>query len=89
MATALFKAYSSLGGEVNYCYRTFLELDGCQDVVSWTAIIAAFAEWDPEEALLLFPQFLQEYLASDHHMFSIVLKACVGLATEQHASIVQ
>ena len=89
MATALFKAYSSLGGEVNYCYRTFLELDGCQDVVSWTGIIAVFAEWDPEEALLLFLQFLQEYLASDRHMFSIVLKACVGLATEQHASIVQ
>ncbi|RVW12742.1 Pentatricopeptide repeat-containing protein [Vitis vinifera] len=52
-------------------------------------IIAVFAEWDPEEALLLFLQFLQEYLASDRHMFSIVLKACVGLATEQHASIVQ
>ena len=83
------KAYSSLGGEVNYCYRIFLELDGRQDVVSWTGIIAAFAERDPEEALLLFPQLLQECLASDCHMFSIVLKACVGLATEQHASIVQ
>ena len=66
-----------------------MELDGRQDVVSWTGIIAAFAERDPEEALLLFPQLLQECLASDCHMFSIVLKACVGLATEQHASIVQ
>ena len=89
MATALFKAYSSLGGEVNYCYRTFLELDGRQDVVSWTGIIAAFAEQDPEEALLLFQQFLRECLAPNCHMFSIVLKTCAGLATERHALTVQ
>ncbi|RVW60139.1 Pentatricopeptide repeat-containing protein [Vitis vinifera] len=50
VATALVKAYSRLGGEVSDCYRIFLELDGHQDVVSWTAIIAVFAERDPEEA---------------------------------------
>ncbi|WJZ91243.1 hypothetical protein VitviT2T_010335 [Vitis vinifera] len=89
VATALVKAYSRLGGEVSDCYRIFLELDGHQDVVSWTAIIAVFAEWDPEEALLLFRQFLRQCLAPDHHMFSIVLKTYAGLATEQHALTVQ
>ncbi|XP_034676275.1 pentatricopeptide repeat-containing protein At1g71420-like [Vitis riparia] len=89
VATALVKAYSSLGGEVSDCYRIFLELDGRQDVVSWTGIIAAFAERDPKEALLLFRQFLRECLAPDRHMFSIVLKACAGLATERHALTVQ
>ena len=89
VATALVKAYSRLGGEVSDCYRIFLELDGHQDVVSWTAIIAVFAERDPEEALLLFRQFLRQCLAPDHHMFSIVLKTYAGLATERHALTVQ
>ncbi|KAJ9676331.1 hypothetical protein PVL29_025047 [Vitis rotundifolia] len=88
VATGLVKAYSSLGGEVSDCYRIFLELDGRQDVVSWTGIIAVFAEWGPEEAFL-FQQFLRECLAPDRHMFSIVLKACAGLATERHALTVQ
>ncbi|RVW60081.1 Pentatricopeptide repeat-containing protein [Vitis vinifera] len=82
-------AYSSLGGEVSDCYRIFLELDGRQDVVSWTGIIAAFAERDPKKALVIFRQFLRECLAPDRHMFSIVLKACAGLATERHALTVQ
>ena len=89
VATALVKAYSSLGGEVSDCYKIFLELDGRQDVISWTGIIAAYAERDPEEAILLFRQFLRECLAPDRHMFSIVLKACAGLATERHALAVQ
>ena len=89
VATALVKAYSSLGGEVSDCYRIFLELDGRQDVVSWTGIIAAFAERDPKKALVIFRQFLRECLAPDRHMFSIVLKACAGLATERHALTVQ
>ena len=89
VATAMVKAYSSLGGEVSDCYKIFLELDGRQDVISWTGIIAAYAERDPEEAILLFRQFLRECLAPDRHMFSIVLKACAGLATEWHALAVQ
>nr|CAN66904.1 hypothetical protein VITISV_025136 [Vitis vinifera] len=89
VATALVKAYSSLGGEVSDCYRIFLELDGRQDVVSWTGIIAAFAERDPKKALVIFRQFLRECLAPDRHMLSIVLKACAGLATERHALTVQ
>ncbi|KAM7508162.1 hypothetical protein LguiA_018615 [Lonicera macranthoides] len=88
VATALTKAYSNLGGEVADCYNLFMETSGHRDVMSWTGIITAFAEQDPEEALFLFCQLQQEGLTPDRYTFSIVLKACAGLVTERHASAV-
>ncbi|KAK9271107.1 hypothetical protein L1049_026696 [Liquidambar formosana] len=85
VATALVKTYSNLGGDIGDCYRLFLETSGCWDVVSWTGIITAFSERNPEEALLLFCWLRREELAPDKYTFSIVIKACAGLATERHA----
>ncbi|KAF6162683.1 hypothetical protein GIB67_022342 [Kingdonia uniflora] len=49
----------------------------------------AFAEREPEEALLLFSKFSRECLDDpDHYIFSSVIKACTGLATERHCSTV-
>ncbi|KAJ0020782.1 hypothetical protein Pint_31597 [Pistacia integerrima] len=88
VATALVKAYSDLGGDVSECYRLFLERRYCWDIVSWTGIITALAECEPEEALFLFRQLRREGLTPDWCTFSIALKACAGLMTEQHASTV-
>ncbi|KAF6147399.1 hypothetical protein GIB67_016756, partial [Kingdonia uniflora] len=89
VVTALVKVYSDLGGDVHECYKLFLETSGSQDVVSWTGIIAAFAERESEEALLLFSKFSRECLDDpDRYIFSSVIKACAGLATERHCSTV-
>lgn len=85
VTTTLIKSYSDLGGGIASCYRLFMETNSCRDIVSWTAIIVAFAERDPEEALFLFRQLLREDLAPDWYTFSIVLKACAGLVSERHA----
>eukprot|EP00257_Ricinus_communis_P019649 XP_015578697.1 pentatricopeptide repeat-containing protein At1g71420 [Ricinus communis] len=85
VATALVKAYSDLGGEVTDCYKLFLETGCYKDIVSWTGIITALAERQPEEALFLFRQLHREDLAPDWYTFSIVLKACAGLGTERQA----
>ncbi|KAK2660382.1 hypothetical protein Ddye_006915 [Dipteronia dyeriana] len=85
VATALVKAYSDLGGDTADCYRLFLETSCCKDIVSWTGIITAFAEREPEEALFLFRQLRRENLALDWCTYSIVLKACAGLMTGRQA----
>ncbi|KAF6139048.1 hypothetical protein GIB67_010774, partial [Kingdonia uniflora] len=89
VVTALVKVYLDLKGDVHECYKLFLETSGSQDVVSWTGIITAFAEREPEEALLLFSKFSQECLDDpDRYIFSSVIKAYAGLATERHCSTV-
>ncbi|GMP79023.1 hypothetical protein CsSME_00034729 [Camellia sinensis var. sinensis] len=85
VATAIVKAYSDLGGAVDDCYNIFLETSGSRDIVSWTGIIATFAERDPERGFFLFCQLLQEGLAADSYAFSAVLKACAGLVTQRSA----
>lgn len=86
--SALVKAYSDLGGDIDDCYKLFLETGNSRDVVLWTGMITAFAECEPEEALFLFRQLQREGMAPDWCTFSIVLKACAGLVTERHASAV-
>ncbi|KAF6136585.1 hypothetical protein GIB67_016041 [Kingdonia uniflora] len=89
VVTALVKVYSDLGGDVHECYKLFLETSGSQDVVPWTVIITTFAERESEEALLLFSKFSRECLDDlDRYIFSSVIKACAGLATERHFSTV-
>ncbi|KAF8412008.1 hypothetical protein HHK36_004567 [Tetracentron sinense] len=84
VVTALVKAYSELGGEIRDCYSLFSETGGHRDVVSWTGIITTCAERDPEDALLLFCQLRREGFDPDRYTFSIVIKACAGLATERN-----
>ncbi|KAL6977688.1 hypothetical protein U1Q18_026478 [Sarracenia purpurea var. burkii] len=81
VATAIVKAYSNLGGHVADCSNVFMETSGDRDIISWTGIMATYAERHPEEALSLFRQLRQEGLAPDSYTFSIVLKACAGLVT--------
>ncbi|XP_044467551.1 pentatricopeptide repeat-containing protein At1g71420 isoform X2 [Mangifera indica] len=88
VTTALVKAYSGLGGDIAECYRLFLERRCSWDIVSWTGIITAVAESEPEEALFLFCQLCREGLTPDCLTFSIVLKACAGLLTDRHAMTV-
>ncbi|OVA07443.1 Pentatricopeptide repeat [Macleaya cordata] len=88
VATALVKAYSKLGGVITDCYKLFSEINGSQDIVSWTGIITIFAERDPEEALFLFCEFRRECLDPDRYTFSSVIKACAGFATERHCSAI-
>ncbi|KAL3502569.1 hypothetical protein ACH5RR_037018 [Cinchona calisaya] len=85
VVTALLNTYSSLGGEVGDCYKLFLDTNGCRDVVLWTGIITAFADRNPEEALLLFNLLRRQGLTPDCYAFSIVLKACGGLVNDKHA----
>jgi len=94
VATALVKAYSNLGGNVADYYNIFLETSGSRDIVSWTDMIATFAERDPQKALFLFHQLRQDGLAPDSCAFSSVLKACAGLmswlsALALHSQIVK
>ncbi|XP_065882145.1 pentatricopeptide repeat-containing protein At1g71420 [Euphorbia lathyris] len=84
VATALVKAYSNFG-EVTDCYKLFSEMGCSRDIVSWTGMITAFAETQPEEALFLFRLLNREDLAPDLYTFSIVFKACAGIGTERHA----
>ncbi|KAJ6360551.1 hypothetical protein OIU77_004546 [Salix suchowensis] len=69
---------------VSDCYRLFMETSS-RDLVSWTGIITAFADREPESAVFLFRQMYREGLVPDWCTFSIVLKACAGLVTERHA----
>lgn len=89
ITTALVKSYFDIGGDIDNCYRVFMETSTShRDIVSWTSIITALAERDPEEALFLFCQLRREYLIPDWYTFSIALKACAGLVTERHAMAV-
>lgn len=85
VATALVKVYSEILGEFTDCYKLFMEMSHCRDIVAWTGIITAFAVYDPERAILLFGQLRHEKLSPDWYTFSSVLKACAGLVTARHA----
>ncbi|KAI3996597.1 hypothetical protein MKX01_009429, partial [Papaver californicum] len=88
VVTALVKAYSQLGAGIDDCYKLFSEINGNQDIVSWTGIITTVADRDPKEALLLFCQLRRECLDLDRHTYSIVIKACAGFASAQHCSAI-
>lgn len=89
ITTALVKSYFDIGGDIDNCYRVFMETSTShRDIVSWTSIITALAERDPEQALFLFCQLRREDLIPDWYTFSIALKACAGLVTERHAMAV-
>ncbi|WZZ06691.1 hypothetical protein YC2023_092612 [Brassica napus] len=85
VATALVKVYSEVLGEFSDCYKLFMEMSHCRDIVAWTGIITAFAVYDPEMAIHLFGQLRQEKLSPDWYTFSSVLKACAGLVTARQA----
>lgn len=85
VATALVKLYAKLQSDADECCRVFAEITD-QDIVSWTGIITACAESRPEEALLLFSRLRHDGFEPDLYTFSIVIKACAGLATERHGS---
>ncbi|KAF3525043.1 hypothetical protein F2Q69_00051401 [Brassica cretica] len=85
VATALVKVYSEVLGEFSECYKLFMEMSHCRDIVAWTGIITAFAVYDPEMAIHLFGQLRQEKLSPDWYTFSSVLKACAGLVTARQA----
>ncbi|CAI9093204.1 OLC1v1028644C1 [Oldenlandia corymbosa var. corymbosa] len=79
VATALLNAYSRLGGGevVGACYQLFLETtEGYRDIVLWTGVMTAFAERNPEGALMLLNCLRREGLEPDCYAFSTVLKAC-------------
>ncbi|KFK41577.1 hypothetical protein AALP_AA2G147000 [Arabis alpina] len=85
VATSLVKIYSETLGDFSECYKLFMEMSQCRDIVAWTGIITAFAVYDPERAILLFGQLRREKLSPDWYTFSSVLKACAGLVTARHA----
>ncbi|XP_010427975.1 PREDICTED: pentatricopeptide repeat-containing protein At1g71420 [Camelina sativa] len=85
VATALVKVYSEILGEFDDCYKIFMEMRHCRDIVAWTGIITTFAVYDPEKAILFFGQLRHEKLSPDWYTFSSVLKACAGLVTARHA----
>ncbi|WOK91549.1 pentatricopeptide repeat-containing protein [Canna indica] len=87
VATALVKAYSILGGGADDFYGVFSGIIG-HDIVSWTGIMTSFAEQQPEEVIRLFCQLRQKSCRPDRYTFSILIKACAGLATERHCSAV-
>ena len=76
VATAMVKVYSSLGGEVSDCYKIFSELDGRQDVISWTGIIAAYAEQDPEEAILFWAVSSRVFGARSSYVLHCLKSLC-------------
>ncbi|KAI3907917.1 hypothetical protein MKW92_032204 [Papaver armeniacum] len=88
VVTALVKAYSELGAGIDDCYKLFSEINGNQDIVSWTGIITIVADRDPKQALLLFCQLRRECLDLDRYTYSIVIKACAGFASARHCSAI-
>ncbi|KAK9095808.1 hypothetical protein Sjap_021305 [Stephania japonica] len=89
VATALVKAYAIVGGNLDDCYKLFAETGNEQDIVSWTALMTAFAERKQDEVILLFHQLrLQENIDLDCYTFSIAIKASAGLPTESTASAI-
>lgn len=85
VGTALLKAYAGFGGDGDDCLRIF---EGIQehDIVSWTGIIAACAEQEPEKAIFFFCRLQQQDLKPDRYTFSVVIRASAGFATERHCS---
>ncbi|GFQ05801.1 pentatricopeptide repeat-containing protein at1g71420 [Phtheirospermum japonicum] len=89
VATALIKGYSILAREFNACRKLFLETNGNgRDVVLWTGIMTVSAEWEPQQALVLFNQMRRDDLRPDRYVFSAILKACANLVTERAVSSV-
>ncbi|KAL3638605.1 hypothetical protein CASFOL_016512 [Castilleja foliolosa] len=87
--TALIKGYSISAKEFNACRKLFLETNSKdRDVILWTEIMTVSAEWDPQQALILFNQMRKDDLRPDHYVFSVLIKACANLVMEQAVSAV-
>lgn len=78
IATALIDAYSVCGC-VNMATEVFDGIN-CKDMVSWTGMIASYAENDRfNEAMELFLQMRIAGFKPNNFTFAGVLKACLGL----------
>lgn len=80
VGTALIDAFSVCGC-VEFARKVF---DGviCKDMVTWTGMVACFAENDCfEEALNFFSQMRAVGFKPNNFTFAFVLKACLGLDT--------
>ncbi|EPS73292.1 hypothetical protein M569_01463, partial [Genlisea aurea] len=87
VATALIKAYSVAGEEIEHCHKIFSEISSeNRDIVVWTGIISACSEKDPDRALLHFNQMRRENLNPDSYVFLMMIKACSNLVTVKNAS---
>ncbi|GER27621.1 pentatricopeptide repeat-containing protein [Striga asiatica] len=85
--TALIKGYSALASEFSGCLKLFMETSGIdRDIVLWTGIMTACAEWEPQQALIFFSQMRREDLSPDCYVFSVMLKACANLVTGRTTS---
>ncbi|XP_065858066.1 putative pentatricopeptide repeat-containing protein At5g13230, mitochondrial isoform X2 [Euphorbia lathyris] len=78
VGTALIDAYSVCGYVESS--RQVFDAITCKDMVSWTGIVASYAENDRfEDSLQLFSKMRMAGFAPNHFTFAGVLKACVGL----------
>ncbi|WCJ26074.1 Tetratricopeptide repeat (TPR)-like superfamily protein [Euphorbia peplus] len=78
VGTALIDAYS-VCGQVESSRQAF-DVITCKDMVSWTGIVACYAENGRfEDALQLFSRMRMAGFAPNHFTFAGVLKACIGL----------
>ncbi|KAJ9158936.1 hypothetical protein P3X46_024479 [Hevea brasiliensis] len=78
VGTALIDAYS-VCGHVDSARQVF-DAIACKDMVSWTGMVACYAENDHfEDSLQLFSQMRMAGFRPNHFTFTGVLKACIGL----------
>ncbi|CAA7405852.1 unnamed protein product [Spirodela intermedia] len=71
-------------GEVGAAWRAFCELPD-RNVVSWSSIMAAFAQNGLfEEALRLWPEMEEDGVRPNDFSYAIVLAACGGLSVLRH-----
>lgn len=79
VGTMLVDVYSKCGSLVDA--RSIFDKMPHRDVVSWNAMILAYAQIDKAEmALQLYSQMQQENISPNHRTFVGVLKACSSLA---------
>lgn len=89
VVTALIKAYSTLGQDVDASHKLFLGTSsGRRDILLWTVIMTASVETNPELALVLFNHMRWEDFCPDRYVFSVLLKACANMVTERCTSSV-
>lgn len=78
VGTALIDVYT-ICGYVDSARQVF-DAIGYKDMVSWTGMVACYAENDHfEESLQLFSQMRMSGFRPNHFTFTGVLKACIGL----------
>ncbi|EEF50097.1 pentatricopeptide repeat-containing protein, putative [Ricinus communis] len=78
VGTALIDAYA-VCGSVNSARQAF-DAIACKDMVSWTGMVACYAENDRfQDSLQLFAEMRMVGFNPNHFTFAGVLKACIGL----------